>query len=304
MSPAALLLLPLPSTATLLPLSDPHNTRGWTPYAPMTDEFGGDALDATKWSTDSSSWAGRQPGLFSAANVAVLNGSLRLSARTARRNPSWPAGYDNFTTAALHSTAHTAHGYFEVRSRSGSSSISSSWWFHFNDGNGTWTTWTEIDVYESQGSDAPQASWHNASLLCSHTHVFKLAGVESADLPAKCGCKFGHRRARSGVDGATDQPVCSRGGCTNLPFRLDGGWHTYGLEWNSSAVGIYADGAPVGEALPAGCLAQPIGMDFDRETMPDWMGLPDPATLPDWPFEVDYVRAWKAAGLVEEAGAS
>ena len=104
-----------------------------------------------------------------------------------------------------------------------------------------------------------------------------------------------HRRARPRTDGATDQPACSRGGCTNLPFRLDGGWHTFGLEWNASKVGIYADGAPVGEALPAGCLAQAIGMDFDRETMPDWMGLPDPATLPDRPFEVDYVRAWKVA---------
>ena len=24
-----------------------------------------------------------------------------------------------------------------------------------------------------------------------------------------------------------------------------------------------------------------------------WMALPDPATLPDQPFEVDYVRAWR-----------
>lgn len=37
---------------------------------------------------------------------------------------------------------------------------------------------------------------------------------------------------------------------------------------------------------------QAIGMDFDRETMPGWMALPDPATLPDAPFEVDYVRSW------------
>ena len=36
-------------------------------------------------------------------------------------------------------------------------------------------------------------------------------------------------------------------------------------------------------------------MDFDRETMPGWMVLPDPATLPDRPFEIDYVRAWRRA---------
>ena len=43
------------------------------------------------------------------------------------------------------------------------------------------------------------------------------------------------------------------------------------------------------------CLVEEIGMDFDRETMPGWMALPDPATLPDLPFEVDYIRSWRAA---------
>jgi len=34
-------------------------------------------------------------------------------------------------------------------------------------------------------------------------------------------------------------------------------------------------------------------MLFDRETMPDWMKIPDPKTLPDKPFEVDYVRSYR-----------
>lgn len=33
-------------------------------------------------------------------------------------------------------------------------------------------------------------------------------------------------------------------------------------------------------------------MNFDRETMPGWMALPDPATLPDQPFLIDYVRSY------------
>jgi hypothetical protein len=40
-------------------------------------------------------------------------------------------------------------------------------------------------------------------------------------------------------------------------------------------------------------LVEAIGMDFDRETMPGWMALPDPETLPDRPFAVDYVRSWR-----------
>ena len=34
-------------------------------------------------------------------------------------------------------------------------------------------------------------------------------------------------------------------------------------------------------------------MNFDRETMPGWRNLPSPSTLPDRPFEIDYVRSWK-----------
>lgn len=76
------------------------------------------------------------------------------------------------------------------------------------------------------------------------------------------------------------------------------------------------------------CLQQAIGMDFDRETvgmqrvlqmsgfhdccssapdsslrslsrpqMPNWFGLPDPGLLPDVPFTIDYVRAWKSPAL-------
>ena len=40
-----------------------------------------------------------------------------------------------------------------------------------------------------------------------------------------------------------------------------------GLEWNSTTVVFYADGVAV-SSLSAACLQQPIGLDFDRETMP------------------------------------
>ena len=59
-------------------------------------------------------------------------------------------------------------------------------------------------------------------------------------------------------------------------------------------VQVSLDGALVG-TIASPCLLQEIGMDFDRETMPGWMALPDPASLPDAPFVVDYVRAWQRA---------
>ena len=156
---------PLP--LSVLPLSDPLNTRGWKPYEPLTDEFEGEKLNATKWTTNTG-WAGRKPGLFDPGNIVVKDGQLQLWARAARRNASWPVGYDNFTTSALHSVDRTAHGYFEVRSQSGSSLISSSWWFHQNDGK----SWTEIDVFESTGSRSPIVPGMNSTSFCSHTHIF------------------------------------------------------------------------------------------------------------------------------------
>jgi hypothetical protein len=64
---------------------------------------------------------GRQPGLFARENVVVKDGSLQLWARAARRNASWPAGYDNYTTATVRSAATVREGLFEIRWRSGSS---------------------------------------------------------------------------------------------------------------------------------------------------------------------------------------
>lgn len=95
--------------------------------------------------------AGRAPGLFDPANVMVGNGTLQMVARHATLNSSQAAGgFGNYTTSALHSTDKTDFGYFEVRSRSGSGMVSSSWWFH--DNNGTYTSWFErIAVARSRG---------------------------------------------------------------------------------------------------------------------------------------------------------
>ena len=51
------------------------------------------------------------------------------------------------------------------------------------------------------------------------------------------------------------------------------------------------DGVVV-SSIQSPCFGEELGMDFDRETMPGWMALPDPATLPDVPFMVDYVRSY------------
>ena len=263
---------------------------GYTPIASLTDEFAGSVLDPTKWTARSPGWPGRQPGLFDPANVVVGGGTLQLWARAAKRNASWPPGYDNYTTAAVHSVATVEHGYFEIRWRSGSSAISSSWWFHNNNG----TTWTEIDVFETTGVNNTAHGGALAGNLPSHVHIFELPGVNVSALPGLCNC----------TEGTPGAAPCSKGSTYTLPDggAFSGGWHVAGLLWDASGAAVYLDGALVNR-VPSPCLSEAIGMDFDRETMPGWMALPDPASLPDVPFEVDYVRSWAppaaAAGRVD-----
>ena len=147
---ARALLLALAQAATT-----PPAPPGYAAIPELSDEFDGDTLDSTKWSPKDGGWAGRAPGLFDAANVKLAGGKLQLWARAAKRTPSWPAGYDNYTTAAVRSHASVRGGFFEIRWRSGSSGISSSWWFHSNNGSNAdpTTAWTEIDVFETTGKD-------------------------------------------------------------------------------------------------------------------------------------------------------
>jgi beta-glucanase (GH16 family) len=269
--------------AVLLTAGAARPPPGYEPIAELSDEFDGTALDRTKWSTDRAvvGWAGRRPGLFDPANVAVRDGALQLWARPARRNASWPEGFDNYTTAAVHSLARVREGYFEVRWRSGGSGVSSSWWLHQRAGG----AWTEVDVFETTGATNGAAA--NASNLPSHVHVFELPNTSSAELPGRCHCKLYHSRsgqARCSV-GSTVDPLAAG-------ETFSSGFHVAGLNWTASGVTISIDGHVVNR-VSSPCLVQEIGMDFDRETMPGWMALPDPATLPDQPFEIDYVRAWR-----------
>ena len=229
-------------------------------------------------------WPGRAPGLFDPSNVVVGGGRMQLWARATRRNGSWPAGYDNYTTAAVHSLARVRQGYFEIRWRSGSSSISSSWWFHTNDP--ATKTWTEIDVFETTGTTAkPGQGTARADQIPSHVHVFKLPNTTTAELPALCG----------GCETHGGAPPCSIGAYYKLPAAsptFSEAWHTASLNWTDAGVDIAIDGQSVNR-IASPCLSERIGMDFDRETMPGWMALPDPGTLPDRPFVVDWVRAWR-----------
>jgi len=270
----------------------PTPLPGYELNADLSDEFDSESgLNSTKWGP-SPHWPGRQPGLFDQDNVIVRDGSLQLWARAAKRNASWPAGYDNYTTSAIHSFAKQQQGFFEIRWRSGSSGISSSFWLHDNNG----TAWTEIDVFETTGTTNPARFGANASMLPSHVHIFELPSTPPAALPQSCG---GCALSNGGV------APCSKGSYFSLPngVTFAQAFHVAQLNWTEDGAHIYLDGALV-NTIASPCLVQPLGIDFDRETMPGWMSLPPPESLPDAPFVVDYVRSWRKAGAATAARAA
>lgn len=231
----------------------------WEPIPEMTDEFEGERLDAAKWWDVNPHWEGRPPALFMASNVRVAGGRLMLTARAENPPPPQRPEYHTFTTAAVKSRAKALYGYFEIQCRPMKSRASSAFWFY----DSTPEEWTEIDVFEMAAGDSTrlQAVFLNA-------HVFYT--------PAHKGPHLEH-----GTRWEMGQNVADAD-------------HRYGLLWTAKTVRWFIDGQCV-KTLDNTHWHQPLHLNFDSETFPDWFGLPDPAELPAT-FSIEYVRAWRYTG--------
>lgn len=240
-----------------LPLSDQQSAGKWSKFPPLSDEFDGRELDRDKWKLGMSWWLGRQPALFRDKNVTVADGNLQLTMRKEQVPPEFEnRGYHDYTSAALHTKARTAYGYFEVRARPMNSGGSSSFWFQQDETPG-WAT--EIDVFEIGGKAPKFEHKYNMNL-----HVFRTP---------------------------QEQQHWSVGGVWAAPWRLADGYHVYGLEWNAEEIRYFVDGVLV-RSVENTHWHQPLYLIFDSETMPKWLGMPQDQDLPST-FSVDYVRAWK-----------
>ena len=242
-----------------LPLSDQTNEGQWERYEPMSDEFCGAALDPNKWWPRNPGWLGRQPAFFHSDNVQVFDGKLHLTLRK-QEVPEMPRdkGYHTYTSAAVKSKAKTCYGYFEIKARPMKSHGSSSFWFY--DGTPTW--WTEIDVFEIGGASPGFERKYNMNV-----HVFRTPQEER------------HWSVHA---------------AWVAPFDLADGYHVYGLQWDKDRICWYVDGVLV-RWVRNTHWHQPLTLNFDSETMPDWFGLPEDNELPST-YSIEYVRAWKRTG--------
>jgi beta-glucanase (GH16 family) len=255
---------PLQKTASRLaeglPLSDQENRGEWAKFEPMWDEFNDSALDTNKWILGMSWWRGRAPAWFNPANVAVRGGQLELI----MRKESVPKDleshvYHDYSSAALHTSARSSYGYYEVKARAMDSGGSSAFWFQQED-PGRDPGWaTEVDVFELCG----KSSVHDQRYYMT-VHVF-----------------------------ATPQEKrhWQVGSYWHSPWRPAEQFHVYGFDWGRQELRWYVD-AQLVHTVQNTHWHQPLYLIFDSETMPEWFGMPKDVDLPST-FSIDYVRAWK-----------
>ena len=254
-------LSPTPDRITdSLPLSDQRNDAGWVKFDLMSDEFDGSALDTNKWTVGMSWWQGRQPAWFNPRNVEVRNGQLHLTLRKEAVPAAMESrGYHDYTSAALHTRARSAYGYYEVKARPMDSGGSSSFWFQQEDRQ-MFPGWsTEIDVFELCGKSATHDRRYYMTV-----HVFATPDEKR------------HWQV---------------GSFWESPRRFVEDFHVFGFEWGPAELRWFLDGVLV-RTVQNTHWHQPLFLIFDSETMPEWFGMPDDADLPS-SFSVEYVRAWK-----------
>ncbi|HLF35955.1 MAG TPA: family 16 glycosylhydrolase, partial [Cyclobacteriaceae bacterium] len=219
------------------------------------DEFEGTGFDTSKWFPNNPTWKGRQPAFFSKNNVAQSDGRLNLTMR--REDPPEGLksdGYHTFTTAAVRSRYKVKYGYFEVKAKAMNSKGGSAFWFF----DQTKSLWTEIDVFEICGKGERENQYNMAA------HVFYTP---------------------------LQKEHWARGDEWRAPYRFADDFHVFGLEWTPYVIRWYVDGDSV-RTLENTHWHQPLTMNFDSETYPDWFGLPDEKDLPST-YSIEYVRSWR-----------
>ncbi|HUU12037.1 MAG TPA: family 16 glycosylhydrolase [Phycisphaerae bacterium] len=88
-----------------------------------------------------------------------------------------------------------------------------------------------------------------------------------------------------------DRPHWHKPTVWEAPDDLADGYRVYALEWDKEKIAWYVDGV-LRRTEKNTHWHQPLTLNFDSETMPEWFGLPEEKDLPST-FSIEYIRAWK-----------
>jgi hypothetical protein len=238
----------------------------WQKIHSLSDEFGGDRLDESKWIPRHPYWRGRN-SRHEESNVAVVAGKLQL--KSTLRESAREVNASNVTAACVASTTPRCHyGYYEARIKCSNISMTSAFWFQGK--------YSEIDVIENVGNASePKSAWINDTMMIN-THYFKAGWKNDRATPVKW----------------------------KMPSRAGDAYHVYGVWWkDTNTVWFYHHGAKVAEVSSGGPFEEQQYMFFDTEVFA-WHGWPTKESLLDPKMNtmlVDWVRAWQ---LVKTAPAA
>jgi beta-glucanase (GH16 family) len=260
-------------TSTLIPTNTPVPTHTPTPAsAPQgqtgqwqmvfADEFDGQKLDETKWTTCwSYGCATTHPSLwYSATNVIVDNGVARLRADN---QPEFQHGRVIPYTSGMLSTGagpdgspprFTAqYGYFEARVRVPA-------------GRGLWPAfWMLTPAQRPPEIDIMEVLSKEPTRVHLHYHYVDGAGV------------------------VQDYGAAWDDG----DFSAD--WHTFGVEWRPDAIIWYIDGVERNRYEGNYVANEPLYLILNLQVggNDSWSGPTDATTVFPAYYDIDYVRAWQ-----------
>lgn len=240
--------------------ADSPATPGW--QLAWADEFDSPRIDKTKWRFDVDCWGGgndeRQCYTKSARNAAIEDGKLVITARFERSTgPALPEhmrasaampdaeAVRQFSSAKLTTRGKAAwrYGKIEVRARlpQGQGTWPAIWMLPRDEAYGTWAASGEIDILEAVNLGVPCAK-------CPGGRENTILGT----------LHFGGKWPKNAHKGE------------EIPFPevLDGGFHTYGIEWEPGQITWQVDGRTYARRVASEwwtSASKEPGAPFDRE---------------------------------------
>jgi beta-glucanase (GH16 family) len=247
--------IPEPAAQSVRPLSDPDGH--WILLPAYSDEFEGDKLDTSKWTSRVKSWG--KSWSWSPDNVWVKDGHLTLRMQY---QPNTRDGMDlEYTSGIVESVAPPLDGgYFEARIKGTDRfpGVCPAFWLN----DATDNLWTEIDIVEmQQHARAPNR-------LDFTAHLWRVPGL-------------------------TDLPQHLHMPSYTPDWNPATHYHVYGLLWGKHWLKWYVDGQLV--AVRANNhFDQPLKVILSMGLRPPLKENPSASGFPTT-MSVDYVRVWKPA---------
>lgn len=238
--------------------AEPPADGTWVNVPALSDEFNAEALVMERWDASNRYYLGQKPGAYTPHNVVVQDGMLQLWAQV-QDLPDLPPGYHTYSTAAITSRIPQQYGYFEIAALPMANPLLCAFWLYRWTETGTY----EIDIAEIAAGAVERERW-------VHTNIHYYQGPPELETE--------ENRVSAPQGWSAEEPLAARA-------------NRYALAWNAQELVWYFNDQPI-RVMRDHPFHVPMYVKFSCQTYPNWVGLPDPAVLPD-AFQVDYLRVWQ-----------